>query len=225
MRMRKKRNLESRVEACKEVNLGWLQDYASELKGENIPEKITAEKVFGNSNPIHLEIGCGKGQFAEEIAKRNPNINYIAVEQNVNVLVTAMERTKASGTPNLKYIMGMAEYLEKMFDEGSVQCIYLNFSCPFPKNAYAKHRLTHKRFLDIYKKILAPDGVIYQKTDNSPFFEFSLNSYCENDFKLRNITFDLHNSKIEGNIITEYEAKFSSQGFPIYYVEALPPQK
>ncbi len=225
MRMRKKRNLESRVEACKEVNLGWLQDYASELKGENIPEKITAEKVFGNSNPIHLEIGCGKGQFAEEIAKRNPNINYIAVEQNVNVLVTAMERTKASGTPNLKYLMGMAEYLEKMFDEGSVQCIYLNFSCPFPKNAYAKHRLTHKRFLDIYKKILAPDGVIYQKTDNSPFFEFSLNSYCENDFKLRNITFDLHNSKIEGNIITEYEAKFSSQGFPIYYVEALPPQK
>lgn len=225
MRMRKKRNLESRVEACREVNLGWLQDYASELRGENIPEKITAERVFGNSNPIHLEIGCGKGQFAEEIAKRNPHINYIAVEQNVNVLVTAMERTKASGTPNLKYLMGMAEYLEKMFDEGSVQCIYLNFSCPFPKNAYAKHRLTHKRFLDIYKNILAPDGVIYQKTDNSPFFEFSLNSYCENDFKLRNITFDLHNSKIEGNIITEYEAKFSSQGFPIYYVEARPPQK
>lgn len=225
MRMRKKRNLESRIEACKEVNLGWLQDYASEQRGENPPEIITAERVFGNNNPIHLEIGCGKGQFAEEIAKRNPNINYIAVEQNVNVLVTAMERTKASGTPNLKYLMGMAEYLEKMFAEGSVQRIYLNFSCPFPKNAYAKHRLTHKRFLDIYKKILAPDGVIYQKTDNSPFFEFSLNSYCENDFKLRNITFDLHNSKIEGNIITEYEEKFSSQGFPIFYVEALPPKK
>ncbi len=225
MRMRKKRNLESRIEACKEVNLGWLQDYASEMRGENIPEKITAEKVFGNSNPIHLEIGCGKGQFAEEIAKRNPNINYIAVEQNVNVLVTAMERTKANGTPNLRYLMGMAEYLEKMFDKGSVECIYLNFSCPFPKNAYAKHRLTHKRFLDIYKNILSPDGVIYQKTDNSPFFEFSLNSYCENDFRLRNITFDLHNSRIEGNIITEYEAKFSSMGFPIFYVEAYPPKE
>lgn len=225
MRMRKKRNLEERVEACKEVNLGWLQDYASELRGENPPEKITAEKVFGNSNPIHLEIGCGKGQFAEEIAKRNPNINYIAVEQNVNVLVTAMERTKASGTPNLKYLMGMAEYLEKSFDEGSVERIYLNFSCPFPKNAYAKHRLTHKRFLDIYKKILAPNGVIYQKTDNSPFFEFSLNSFSDNGFRLRNITFDLHNSKIEGNIITEYEEKFSSQGFPIFYTEAIPPKK
>ena len=220
MRMRKKRNLESRIEACGAVNLGWLQDYASEMRGENIPEIITSEKVFGNSNPIHLEIGCGKGQFAEEIAKRNPDINYIAVEQNVNVLVTAMERTRDSGTPNLKYLMGMAEYLEKVFKPGSVQCIYLNFSCPFPKNAYAKHRLTHQRFLDIYRNILAPDGVIYQKTDNAPFFEFSLNSYCDNGFRMRNITFDLHNSKIEGNIITEYEAKFSSMGFPIYYVEA-----
>jgi len=222
MRMRKKRNLESRIEACKAVNLGWLQDYASEMRGENIPEIITSEKIFGNSNPIHLEIGCGKGQFAEEIAKRNPHINYIAVEQNVNVLVTAMERTRDSGTPNLKYLMGMAEYLEKVFLPGSVECIYLNFSCPFPKNAYAKHRLTHQRFLDIYRNILAPDGVIYQKTDNAPFFEFSLNSYCDNGFKMRNITFDLHNSKIEGNIITEYEAKFSSMGFPIYYVEAFP---
>ena len=222
MRMRKKRNLESRIEACGAVNLGWLQDYASEMRGENIPEIITSEKVFGNANPIHLEIGCGKGQFAEEIAKRNPHINYIAVEQNVNVLVTAMERTRDSGTPNLKYLMGMAEYLEKVFPKGSVQCIYLNFSCPFPKNAYAKHRLTHQRFLDIYRNILAPDGVIYQKTDNAPFFEFSLNSYCDNGFKMRNITFDLHNSKIEGNIITEYEAKFSSMGFPIYYVEAFP---
>lgn len=222
MRMRKKRNLESRIEACGAVNLGWLQDYASEMRGENVPEIITSEKVFGNSNPIHLEIGCGKGQFAEEIAKRNPDINYIAVEQNVNVLVTAMERTRDSGTPNLKYLMGMAEYLEKVFEPGSVQCIYLNFSCPFPKNAYAKHRLTHQRFLDIYRNILAPDGVIYQKTDNAPFFEFSLNSYCDNGFRMRNITFDLHNSKIEGNIITEYEAKFSSMGFPIYYVEAFP---
>ncbi|MBQ8614451.1 MAG: tRNA (guanosine(46)-N7)-methyltransferase TrmB [Ruminiclostridium sp.] len=222
MRMRKKRNLESRIEACGAVNLGWLQDYASEMRGENIPEIITSEKVFGNSNPIHLEIGCGKGQFAEEIAKRNPDINYIAVEQNVNVLVTAMERTRDSGTPNLKYLMGMAEYLEKVFEPGSVQCIYLNFSCPFPKNAYAKHRLTHQRFLDIYRNILAPGGVIYQKTDNAPFFEFSLNSYCDNGFRMRNITFDLHNSKIEGNIITEYEAKFSSMGFPIYYVEAFP---
>ncbi len=223
MRMRKKKHLESRAEACRNVCLGWLPDYAAELRGDPPPEKITSERIFGNSAPIRLEIGCGKGQFAEEIARRNPDVNFIAVEQNLNVLVTAMERTRASGTPNLRYLAGMAEYLEKMFPPKSVERIYLNFSCPFPKNSYAKHRLTHERFLKIYQKILKPDGYIIQKTDNAPFFEFSLNSYCSCGFRLRKISFDLHNSGIEGNIITEYEEKFSSQGLPIYYTEALPP--
>lgn len=222
MRMRKKKHLDERLAACSAVNLGWLQDYASEQRGVNPPEIITAEKVFGNNNPIHLEIGCGKGQFAEDVARRNPDINFVAIEQNVNVLVTAMERTCAGGLKNLKYIMGMAEYLEKVFKPQSVERIYLNFSCPFPKNTYAKHRLTHERFLSIYRNILAPNGYIIQKTDNAPFFEFSLNSYSDNGFRLHNITFDLHNSKIEGNIITEYEEKFSSQGFPIFYTEAIP---
>lgn len=221
MRMRKKRHLDERIAACSDVSLGWLQDYASEQKGINEPEIIDPLKVFGNNNPIHLEIGCGKGQFAEEIAKRNPDINFIAVEQNVNVLVTAMERTHKSGLKNLRYVMGMAEYLEKIFPENSVERIYLNFSCPFPKNTYAKHRLTHERFLTIYRKILVSEGLILQKTDNAKFFEFSLNSFCDNDFRLRNITFDLHNSSIEGNIITEYEERFSSQGYPIYYLEAI----
>lgn len=221
MRMRKKRHLDERIAACSDVSLGWLQDYASEQKGINPPEIIDVEKVFGNNNPLHLEIGCGKGQFAEEIARRNPDINFVAVEQNVNVLVTAMERTHKSGLKNLRYVMGMAEYLEKIFPENSVDKIYLNFSCPFPKNTYAKHRLTHERFLSIYRKILKKDALIVQKTDNSKFFEFSLNSFCDNDFRLRNITFDLHNSKIEGNIITEYEERFSSQGYPIYYLEAI----
>lgn len=221
MRMRKKRHLDERVAACSDVNLGWLQDYASEQKGINEPEILDVEKVFGNNNPVHLEIGCGKGQFAEEIARRNPDINFVAVEQNVNVLVTAMERTHKSGLKNLRYVMGMAEYLEKIFPEKSVDKIYLNFSCPFPKNTYAKHRLTHERFLAIYMNILKDDGLIVQKTDNTHFFEFSLNSLSEGGFLLRNITFDLHNSKIEGNIITEYEERFSSQGFPIYYLEAI----
>ncbi len=221
MRMRKKRHLDERIAACSDVSLGWLQDYASEQKGINAPEIIVPERVFGNNNPIHLEIGCGKGQFAEEIARQNPDINFIAVEQNVNVLVTAMERTHKSGLKNLRYVMGMAEYLEKIFPENSVERIYLNFSCPFPKNTYAKHRLTHERFLRIYRKILVPEGLILQKTDNAKFFEFSLNSFCDNDFKLKNITFDLHNSGIEGNIITEYEERFSSQGYPIYHLEAI----
>lgn len=219
--MRKKKNLDERIAACAEVNLGWVQDYRSAEKGINPPELITAQRVFGNNNPIYLEIGCGKGRFAEQIAEENPDINFIAIEQNANVIVTAMERTLARKTPNLRYVMGMAEYLEKIFAPESVDRIYLNFSCPYPKNTYAKHRLTHKRFLDIYKNILKKDAVILQKTDNAKLFEFSLNSFCENGFLLRNITFDLHNSGIEGNIMTEYEEKFSSQGFPIYYLEAV----
>lgn len=221
MRMRKKRHLDERLEACSDVCLGWLQDYAHEQRGENPPELISVEKIFGNSNPLHLEIGCGKGQFAEEIALRNPDINFIAVEQNVNVLVTAMERTHKSGLPNLRYVMGMAEYLEKIIPPASVDKIYLNFSCPFPKSKYAKHRLTHERFLSIYRNILKDDALIVQKTDNKLLFEFSLNSLSQGGFMMRNITFDLHNSKIEGNIMTEYEQRFSSQGFPIYYLEAV----
>ena len=216
MRMRKKHRLDERILACGAVNLGWLQNYVSERNGINPPEIIDSQKIFGNNNPIRLEIGCGKGQFAEEIARRNPDINFIAIEQNVNVLVTAMERTRDSGLKNLRYIMGMAEYLEKVFPKGSVDRIYLNFSCPFPKNTYAKHRLTHPRFLAIYKNILKDDGVIEQKTDNAKLFEFSLNSFSDCGFRLRNITFDLHNSGFQGNIITEYEERFSSEGCPIY---------
>ena len=217
MRMRKKRNLESRIEACSAVNLGWLQDYASEMRGENTPEIITAEKVFGNSNPIHLEIGCGKGQFAEEIAKRNPHINYIAVEQNVNVLVTAMERTRDSGTPNLKYIMGMAEYLEKVFEKGSVQCIYLNFSDPWPKKGYAKRRLTHVGFLELYRGVLKEGGLLRFKTDNEGLFDFSLEQFAEAGLTVEWQTRDLHASeRAADNIMTEYERNFSSKGQVIY---------
>ncbi len=221
MRMRKKKYLDERLAACESVSLGWLQDYASEMRGENAPKILDTMEVFGNNNPVHLEIGCGKGQFADEIARRNPDINFIAIEQNANVIVSAMERTLKNGTPNLRYLMGMAEYLEKMFPPKSVEKIYLNFSCPFPKGTYAKHRLTHKVFLDIYKNILVDDGVVVQKTDNKMLFEFSLDSFSENGFMLKNVSLDLHNSKIKGNIITEYEEKFSSQGFPIYYVEAV----
>lgn len=221
MRMRKKHNLDERILACSEVNLGWLQDYKSEKNGIETPQIITSQSVFGNDNPIYLEIGCGKGRFAQEIAEKNPDINFVAIEQTTNVIVTAMERTVAKKTPNLRYIMGMAEYLEKVFTAGTVDRIFLNFSCPYPKARYAKHRLTHERFLSIYRNILKDDGLIIQKTDNKGFFEFSLNSLCAGGFLLKNITFDLHNSDITGNIMTEYEEKFSSEGFPIYYLEAV----
>lgn len=221
MRMRKKKNLESRLAACGELLLGKLPAY-----GEASPEPLNPARVFGNTNPLHLEIGCGKGQFAEEIARRNPSVNFLAVEQVPNVLVTAMERAARAGLPNLKFLTGNAEALEKLLPPKSAARIYLNFSCPYPKTRYEKYRLTHARFLEIYRNLLTEDGYIVQKTDNRGFFEYSLNSYSDHGFRLRRITFDLHNSGIEGNIITEYEEKFSSEGFPIYYTEAIPlPEK
>lgn len=218
MRMRKKKYLDERLEACKDVCLGWIPDpvhASSEICTIDIGD------VFGNSSPLHLEIGCGKGRFANTIAQRNQDINFIAVEQTPNVIVAAMEQTKELGLPNLRYYMGKAEYLRNVLAPDSVERIYLNFSCPFPKTKYAKHRLTHKRFLDIYREILPDGGKIVQKTDNADFFAFSKESFTENGFELAFVTEDLHNSSISGNIITEYEQRFLSQGLPIYYLEAV----
>ena len=218
MRMRKKKYLDERLEACKDVCLGWIPDLVH-TSGEICTADIAG--IFGNSAPLHLEIGCGKGKFANTIAQQHPDINFIAVEQTPNVIVAAMEQTRELGLPNLRYYMGKAEYLRNVLAPDSVEQIYLNFSCPFPKTKYAKHRLTHKRFLDIYREILINGGKIIQKTDNRDFFEFSLESFRENGFELAFVTEDLHNSTITGNIITEYEQRFLSQGLPIYYLEAV----
>ena len=220
MRMRKKRHLEERIEQCSIVCLGWLPDYSSDLRGDPPIERFDVQKVFGNTNPVHLEIGCGKGRFIQQLAEQNPDINFLALEQTPNVLVTAMERTRDSGIPNLRYYAGKAEYLEKVLDPATVDLIYLNFSCPYPKESYAKHRLTHPIFLKIYASILSPDGFIKQKTDNQRLFEFSIENFSQNGWSMRNVSLDLHNSKITGNIITEYEERFTKMGLPIYYLEA-----
>lgn len=220
MRMRKKRHLDERLEKCKNVCLGWLPDYIAEQRDRPITEPFDVQKVFGNNNPVQLEIGCGKGKFIQKLAEENPDINFLALEQTANVLVTAMERTAESGIKNLKYYAGKAEYLEKIIAPETVELIYLNFSCPFPKESYAKHRLTHPLFLKIYRTILKKDGYIKQKTDNMRLFEFSVENFSQNGFALRNVSLDLHNSKITGNIMTEYEERFTEMGLPIYYLEA-----
>ena len=212
MRMRKRKNLESRLESCKKVTL-------------SADEKINVSEAFGNDNPLQLEIGCGKGAFTLEIAKRNPDINFIAIEKESNVIVLAMEKIIREEIHNVRFICCNADKLTALFDEASIDLIYLNFSCPFPKNRHAKHRLTHKNFLDLYRIILMPGHEIHFKTDNRAFFEFSLNSFCDNDWKLKNITLDLHNSPFnDDNIVTEYEERFSAQGYPIYRLEAVKPE-
>ena len=221
MRMRRKKNLDERLAACKEVML--YMQCQNEHADEPLSEEFFADsrKTFGNDNPLYLEIGCGKGGFAIEFARQNPDINLIAVEKTPNVLVTGMEEQMKLRLPNLKFCMGQAEYLEHLFHDGTIDRIFLNFSCPFPKKRYAMHRLTHARFLAIYHKIMKENAEIHQKTDNMHFFEFSIEHLSNNGFPLKNISLDLHNSGFEGNIMTEYEKRFTDLGQPIYRLEAV----
>lgn len=221
MRMRRKKNLDERLAACKEVML--YMQCQNEHANDALSEEFFADsrKTFGNDNPLYLEIGCGKGGFAIEFARQNPDINLIAVEKTPNVLVTGMEEQMKLRLPNLKFCMGQAEYLDHLFHEGTIDRIFLNFSCPFPKNRYAMHRLTHARFLAIYHKIMKENAEIHQKTDNMHFFEFSIEQLSNNGFPLKNISLDLHNSGFEGNIMTEYEKRFTDLGQPIYRLEAV----
>ena len=155
-----------------------------------------------------------------EFAKANPDINLLAVEKDANVIVAACELATAEGVKNLRFLRCSAEYLERYLKPQSIERLFLNFSCPFPKNKYASHRLTSANFLEIYKRILKSDAEIHQKTDNMHFFEFSLEQFSMSGFALKNISLDLHNSDFEGNIVTEYENRFVSQGLPIYRLEA-----
>ena len=224
MRMRRKKNLQTRLDNCREyaVDIVW-----ESLEYGKTPEKhlIDYKKIFMNENPVELEIGCGKGQFAVEIAKRNPDKNFLAVEINENVIVQAMEKAKKEGLMNLRFMRVGAEKLDLYLPEDSIQKIYLNFSCPFPKKRQAKHRLTHESFLEIYKHILVSDGRIIQKTDNMILFESSIEQFSKCGFVLENVSLDLHNSgNNENNIMTEYESKFVALGQPIYRLEAYIPQ-
>ena len=220
MRMRKKKNLDSRLEA--------VGDYLTDCEYKDLNfknakdnrELLDLEKIYGNGNPLVLEIGCGKGTFACTYAQQHPEINLLAVEMDANVIVSACEKAKETGLKNIHFMRCNAQYLPAYLAENSVTAIFLNFSCPYPKNTYANHRLTHKAFLDIYKELMTENAVICQKTDNRKFFEFSIESLSQNGFKLSNISLDLQNSDFEGNIVTEYEQKFIDEGKPIYRLEA-----
>lgn len=222
MRMRRKARLDERLAACEASGKLLILNVDDRHFQRAVVEKeyLDFEGLFGNKNPVVLEIGAGKGQFCCELANREPNINIVAVEKSSNVIVDAAEKAISLGLPNLVLLRCDAEYLEKYIPEKSVARIYLNFSCPFPKKSYAPHRLTHRKFLEIYKKILADGGEIHQKTDNREFFEFSLEELSQSGFALKNVSLDLHNSGFEGNIVTEYEQKFTEMGMPIYRLEA-----
>lgn len=220
MRMRKKKNLEEKLQTVTE-NLTML--YSEDRNYNTSVEKkeyIDFRAIFGNDNPIQLEVGCGKGQFICEIAKQNPDINYIAVEINPNVIYMACRKALDAGLKNIHFLQCRAEYLPKYIKDNTIERVYLNFSCPFPKKKYACHRLTNERFLNIYKQLMVDGAEIHQKTDNMHLFEYSIEQFSQCGFAMKNVTFDLHNSKFEGNIMTEYEKRFTDLGQPIYRLEA-----
>lgn len=220
MRMRHKKNLDSRLEAVSDYLITVRNDSLNFNDVVNEDHMLNVKEMFGNDNPVYLEIGCGKGQFGCTFAEQNPDVNIICIEKVKNVIVLACEMAQEKGLKNIMFINCAAEYLQSYLPAKTFETIFLNFSCPYPKKRYASHRLTAERFLNIYKVLLKDGAPIYQKTDNMHFFEFSIESFSQNGFELSNISLDLHNSDFEGNIVTEYEERFSSQGFPIYRLEA-----
>ena len=224
MRMRKKRNFEARMDACGDLLLVQGANGILNMKeaAENFRALIDFSTVFGNDNPVALEIGCGKGGFVIALAQQNPNVNYLALEKMSNVILTPMEEVKKVGVENVRFLNIRAECLPCYIPEGSLDCIYLNFSTPLPKLGYATQRLTHRNFLAVYKKLLKKGGRILQKTDDRDFFDFSLEEYKAMGFDLENVTYNLHeNGNPEWNIVTEYEQKWVERGLPIHRVEAV----
>lgn len=185
---------------------------------EPMAEKGRWHLIFGNENPIHIEIGMGKGQFIMKLAKEHPDINYIGIERYSSVLLRALQKMEIEPLPNIRFLCMDASIITEVFDKEEVAKIYLNFSDPWPKERHAKRRLTSRQFFERYDKILPGNGVVEFKTDNDDLFAFSMEEVAEAGWTLDAHTFDLHHDPVlnEGNVMTEYEEKFSSLGHPIH---------
>lgn len=170
-------------------------------------------RIFGNENPIHIEVGMGKGKFIMELAQLHPDINYIGIERYSTVLLKGIQKREQMELSNIYFMCVDAKELAEIFAPGEIERIYLNFSDPWPKDRHAKRRLTSPQFMSVYDKILSPNGVVEFKTDNRGLFEYSLESIPEAGWKIQQYTFDLHDSDMsKGNVMTEYETKFAAEG-------------
>lgn len=174
-------------------------------------------ELFGNTNPLHIEIGMGKGKFVHTMAQEHPEINYIGIEKYSSVLLRAVQKMEENPLPNLKFIRMDAEDIAKVFAPGEVDRIYLNFSDPWPKDRHAKRRLPSREFLKRYDVILKKEGILEFKTDNRILFDFAVEELEPAGWKAQVITYDLHSDAelMKDNVMTEYEEKFSSMGNPI----------
>lgn len=216
---------EMRIKEVRLRNKPWAEDFIADHPEIVIPNpenfKGNWKQVFGNDQPLHIEVGTGKGQFITGMALQNPHINYIGIELYTSVIVSAVEKVIDAGTPsNMRLLKVNGADLAKYFEKGDVDRVYLNFSDPWPKVRHAKRRLTHEGFLKLYESILVDQGEIHFKTDNRGLFEYSLVSVSEYGMLLKYVSLDLHANMPEDNIMTEYEEKFSAKGQPIYRMEA-----
>lgn len=220
MRMHRKSRLDERLEECRDVLTVADLSEKNMKKAAQVKEYLDLEMLFKNSNPVELEIGCGKGKFVCELALRQKDVNYIAVEKISNVLIEACEKVKESDISNVHFLNCAAEVLPKYLSENSVKKIYLNFSNPLPKLGYAKQRLTHPVFLEEYKRFLVKGGTIVQKTDDFDFYKFSVESFEASGYEIVEQCEDLTALNDKENIVTEHEKRFSDMGKNIYRVVA-----
>lgn len=222
MRMHRKDNLDARLAACEDIMTGADLTEKNMKKAAEIKAYLNFPALFKNDAPVHLEIGCGKGGFVCGMAALHPDINFVAVEKVSNVIITACERAKAEGLKNVHFINCPAEVLPRYIREGEVSRIYLNFSDPLPKLGYAAQRLTNPRFLNMYRSLLCAGGELWQKTDNEAFFDYSLQSFADCGWEISGVCRDLANNPFVGNVITEHEQKFMSEGRKIFRLVARP---
>lgn len=205
-------------------NKPWARRYMEErphiVEPDPRGQKGKWKALFGNDHPLHIEIGTGKGRFITEMAKANPDINFIGIERFESVIVKAVQKAEDVQPANLRLIEEDVKNIEHLFEQNEVDRLYLNFSDPWPKKRHAKRRLTNEWFLKWYALILKDHGEIHFKTDNQALFEYSIESMTEYGYRLKNISLDLHNSAAADNIMTEYEEKFSNKGMRIYRLEA-----
>ncbi|TXK85243.1 tRNA (guanosine(46)-N7)-methyltransferase TrmB [Paenibacillus sp. N3.4] len=225
MRLRGRKGIREDIESQKELVVLNAKDHKGKWA-----------ELFGNNNPIHAELGMGKGRFISEMSKKYPNVNFIGVDMYDELIRKASEKAKAAHSnsqeetdqdaplsiPNLKLMLFNIEHIEEAFEEGELERVYLNFSDPWPKKKHARRRLTHPGFVTKYQQILNSNGEIHLKTDSQSLFEFSLNSFADMGLRMRNISLNLHVDGIHpDHVMTEYETKFAGQGMNIHRCEVV----
>lgn len=176
--------------------------------------------VFGRPAPLYVELGTGRGKFITDMAKLHPQVNFVGIEAVRDVLYCAACKVREQALSNVRLVLFNVNEMRDLFAPGEIDRLYINFCDPWPKNRHAKRRLTHGRFLEMYRDLLKPCGELHFKTDNAALFEFSLNQFAEAKLELQNIALDLHKSNCPDNVTTEYEARFSALGMKIFRCEA-----